>query len=161
MYGNAPLEWSRATEQLESAAGMLTYWLATMRADGRPHIAGIGAKWVNERIWFTSGPSRQKSRNLATSANCAVSVALPGIDLTVNGTAVRVTDEATIARLAERYAADGWPAVAEGGSDSPVRRRRQAVRTRTTPITALGNQANAHRSTGYRESRIARRSMDR
>jgi hypothetical protein len=71
---------------------------------------------VDERIWFTSGPRRQKSRNLAASANCAVSVALPGIDLTVNGTAVRVTDEATVARLAERYAADGWPAVAEGGS---------------------------------------------
>lgn len=49
---------------------MLTYWLATTRADGRPHTAGVGAKWLDERLWFTSGPSRQKSRNLAANANC-------------------------------------------------------------------------------------------
>jgi hypothetical protein len=116
IYGNAPIEWSRATEQLDSAHRMLTYWLATTRPDGRPHAAGVGAMWVDGRFWFTSGPSRQKSRNLAASGHCVLSVSLPGIDLIANGTAAKVADEATVARLAERYAANGWPAVAQGSS---------------------------------------------
>jgi hypothetical protein len=43
-------------------------------------------------------------------------VSLPGLDLVVEGTAAKVTDDATLQRLAERYAAQGWPARAENGA---------------------------------------------
>jgi len=41
-------------------------------------------------------------------------VALGDLDLTVEGTATKVTDATTLQRMAERYAAQGWPARATG-----------------------------------------------
>jgi pyridoxine/pyridoxamine 5'-phosphate oxidase len=124
IYGNEPIPWSRALHELEVAPSETdaeagppkTYWLATVGPDGRPHLAGVGALWVDGRFYFTSGPGTRKSRNLAVNPSCAVSVSLTGIDLVVEGTAARVTDEATVKRIAERYAAQGWPARATGGA---------------------------------------------
>jgi hypothetical protein len=40
-----------------------------------------------------SGAGTRKSRNLAQNANCVVSMSLLGIDLVIEGTAVRVRDD--------------------------------------------------------------------
>jgi hypothetical protein len=45
-----------------------------------------------------------------------MSMSLPGLDLIVEGRAAKVTDQPTIERLAERYAAQGWPARATEGA---------------------------------------------
>jgi len=117
IYGSAPLLWSRAKKQLEAPPGTsITHFLATVRPDGRPHVAGVGALWVDDRFYFTSGAGTRKSRNLAERADCVISVRLPDIDLVVEGTAAKVTDDATLQRLAEQYAAQGWPATVENGS---------------------------------------------
>ncbi len=119
IYGDAPLPWSRALEQLEAAPATQaprTTWLSTVRPDGQPHVAGIGALWVDGRFYFTSGPGTRKSRNLAANPNCALSMALPGLDLVVEGKATKVTDQAALERLAQRYAAQGWPAKATDGA---------------------------------------------
>jgi hypothetical protein len=119
IYGGPPIPWSRALEQLEAipdAEVPRTTWLSTVGPDARPHTAGIGALWVDGKFYFTSGLSTRKSRNLATNPNCTMSVSLPGLDLVVEGRAARVTDQATIERLAERYAAQGWPARATDGA---------------------------------------------
>ena len=42
IYGGAPIPWSRAVQQLEAESAK-SYWLATVRPDGRPHVAGVGA----------------------------------------------------------------------------------------------------------------------
>ncbi len=117
IYGSGPIPWSRPLEQLESfAAGPdSSTWLSTTRPDGRPHVAGVGALWLDGKFYFVSGASTRKSRNLEASPGCVISVSLPGIDFIVEGTAVKVTDEATLQRLAERYAAQGWsPTVKDG-----------------------------------------------
>ena len=88
IYGDPPIPWSRALEQLEAAPvtqSPRTTWLSTVRPDGRPHLAGIGALWVDGKFYFTSGPGTRKSRNLAANPNCALSMALPGLDLVVEG----------------------------------------------------------------------------
>ena len=124
IYGDPPIPWSRALEQLEASARETvdetqvprTYWLSTVRPDGRPHAAGVGALWLDGRFYFTSGPGTRKSRNLAANPNCAISVSLPGLDLILEGRAAKVTDQPTLERLAERYAAQGWPARAIDGA---------------------------------------------
>jgi hypothetical protein len=123
IYGDAPIPWSRALKALETAphkpgdpGGPKTYWLATTRPDGRPHIAGVGALWVDGKFYFTSGAATRKSRNLAANPNCVISVALSGIDLVVEGSARIVTDEPTLRRLAGLYAAQGWPASVSDGA---------------------------------------------
>jgi hypothetical protein len=113
IYGNEPIPWARALKHLEAGAAT-SYWLATTRPDGRPHIAGVGAKWVEGRLYFTSGPGTRKSRNLAENPRCVVSMSFPDLDLVIEGTAARVTDEASLARLAERYSSQGWPAAVSG-----------------------------------------------
>jgi hypothetical protein len=42
------------------------------------------------------------------------SVKLEGIDLVLEGEAIRATDKGTLERLAERYRAVGWPAEVDG-----------------------------------------------
>ena len=71
IYGHEPLPWSRATELLEAETGMdVTHFLATVRPDGRPHVAGIGALWLDDRFYFTTGAKTQKGRNLAGQPDC-------------------------------------------------------------------------------------------
>src|ERR671911_379873 len=102
-YGNAELPWSRPRDILadEKTPGEdLTFFVATVRPDGRPHSAGVGAVWVDGELYFTSGPGTRKSRNLAANPACSVSVRLRGIDLVLEGEAHRVTDSSTLERLA-------------------------------------------------------------
>jgi hypothetical protein len=117
IYGHEPLPWSRALEQLEATnhhdGPARTFWLSTVGPDGSPHCAGVGSLWVDGQVYFTSGPGTRKSLNLAHDPRCAISVSLPGLDLIIRGRADRVTDQPTLERLAERYAAQGWPASAE------------------------------------------------
>ena len=79
-------------------------------------MAAVGAFWLDVKFYFTSGAGTRKSRDLAVNPNCVVSVALPNLDLVIEGTAIQVTDDATLQRLAERYAAQGWPAQVENGA---------------------------------------------
>jgi hypothetical protein len=115
IYGAKPIPWSRALKQLGSSAGG-TYWLATTTPDGRPHVAAVGALWVDGKIYFVSGKRTRKSRNLAANPSCVVSVSLAGIDLVFEGTAIRIADRPTLLRLAKRYAAQGWPASVSGAA---------------------------------------------
>jgi hypothetical protein len=116
IYGAEPIPWSRALDQLQDDAARKTYWLATVRPDGRPHVAGVGALWLDGMFYFTSGAGTRKSRNLAEHPSCVVSVTLPDLDLVVEGTVTEVTDGVTLQRVAERYAAQGWPASVDDGA---------------------------------------------
>ncbi len=115
-YGSAELPWSRPRDILagDPAAAGLTFFVATVRPDGRPHSAGVGATWVDGALYFVSGPGTRKSRNLARDPSCSVSVGLPGIDLVLDGEAHRVTDESTLEALAAVYRTGGWPASVDG-----------------------------------------------
>jgi pyridoxamine 5'-phosphate oxidase-like protein len=120
IYGHDPIPWSRASNQL-AAQGRgegpgRTCWLATTDADGSPHLAAVGAIWLDDKFYFTSGPRLRKSRNLAANPRCAVSVSLDDIDVVVEGTAHKVTDPARLERVANVYASLGWPARASAGA---------------------------------------------
>jgi hypothetical protein len=117
IYGHPPIPWSRAEHQLEAAVGeSVRHWLATVRPDGRPHVAGVGALWVDGKFYFVSGAGTRKSRNLAERTDCVISVNLPDLDLVVEGVATKVTDGPTLQRLAELYDAQGWPATVKDGA---------------------------------------------
>ena len=93
-----------------------TFFLSTVDADGRPHVTGVGAMWVDGRSYFAGGPRSRKIRNVERDPRCALAVAATGYDVTLEGRATRVTDEAALERLAQVFAADGWaPTVAGGG----------------------------------------------
>ena len=117
---NAPLvDWDRVATRLDQGMTQApgtggpnrhTCWLATINADGSPHVTGVGALWVDDAFWFETGESTRKGKNLARDPRCTLSVATHDFDLIVDGTARKVTDPATVAAMAERWAAEGWPA---------------------------------------------------
>jgi hypothetical protein len=115
-YGSAELPWSRPRDLLAaSPAGAGTsFFLGTTRPDGRPHAAGIGALWLDDELYFVSGPGTRKSRNLAANPACTISVGLEDIDLVLEGEAVRIVDRETLERAAAVYREAGWPAEVEG-----------------------------------------------
>jgi len=81
-----------------------TYWLATVRPDGRPHVVPVLAVWLDSALHFTSNRAARKARNLAHSPRCVISVGGPALDLVVEGDAAKVRGGAMLQRLAEVYA---------------------------------------------------------
>jgi PPOX class probable F420-dependent enzyme len=119
LYQLPPIDWAvvgaRLDQGLSQAPGTggpdrHTCWLTTINPDGSPHVTGIGALWVDGTFWFETGERSRKGRNLLRDPRCVLSVATHEFDLVAEGTAEKVTDPATVADLAERWAADGWPA---------------------------------------------------
>jgi Pyridoxamine 5'-phosphate oxidase len=115
-YGNEALPWSRARDRLagDTPKAATAAFLSTVRPDGRPHSAGIGPLWLDDDVYFTSGPGARKARNLAENPACTLSLRLEGLDLVLEGEAARVTDEETLERAAAAYREGGWPAEVEG-----------------------------------------------
>ena len=118
-YGLPVLSWAgieaRLSDGLTQAPGTggpdrHTCWLATVNPDGSPHVTGVGAIWADGSWWFETGRNTRKGRNLGRDPRCSLSVAAREFDLVVEGAAAIVTDRATVARLAARWVAAGWPA---------------------------------------------------
>src|SRR5512134_2304490 len=104
-YGSAALPWSRPHDLLAASATQpnTRFFLGTVRPDGRPHAAGIGALWHDGDLYIVSGPETRKSRNLAANPNATITMGLPGIDLVLEGEAKRVTDRQTLGAVAACY----------------------------------------------------------
>jgi hypothetical protein len=119
LYELPPIEWASIVARLDQGVTQApdtggpnrhTCWLSTIDPDGRPHVSGIGGMWVDDAFWFETGDSSRKGRNLARDPRCTLAVAVHEFDLVVEGQSEKVTDPATVAQMAERWAAEGWPA---------------------------------------------------
>lgn len=117
IYAQNKTPWAEVEQQIvdNPAQPGQSYWLATTNADGSPHVVGIGALWVDGSFYIASGRGTRKSRNLERDPRCVVSTALPGHDVTVEGEATLVADQAKLEYVAAAFAAHGWaPTVREG-----------------------------------------------
>ena len=115
--GLPPVDWSAVVERLASGASpdpesfnARTTWLTTVNADGSPHVTPVGALWMEGTFWVQTGAGTRKARNLARDPRCSVAVSILDADVVVEGTAIRVTDPAAVARAAAGWAEGGWPA---------------------------------------------------
>jgi hypothetical protein len=114
--GADPIPWSRPLEQLDGGAlrdGAAAF-LGTVRPDGRPHSARIGAAWYDGDVYFQTGQQTRKARNLETNPACTLSMSLTGIDLVFEGVAERVTDGPALEAVAAVWRDGGWPAEVSG-----------------------------------------------
>jgi nitroimidazol reductase NimA-like FMN-containing flavoprotein (pyridoxamine 5'-phosphate oxidase superfamily) len=110
-------EWDETCRVLESAE---LFWISTVRADGRPHVTPLVAVWLDDAIHFCTGPDEQKAVNLRGNPNVVLTTGCnlwdKGLDVMVEGTAVRVTDDAQLERLAR-----AWTTKWDGRWRYPVR----------------------------------------
>jgi general stress protein 26 len=99
--GAKPRPWSDVDRVLTESE---MFWLSTVRRDGRPHVTPIPAVWHDGVLHFCSGSHEQKSKNLQSDPRCILTTGTnslhSGLDVVVEGTAVRVTDRARLLRLA-------------------------------------------------------------
>ena len=49
-------------------------WLATVRADGRPHLIPIWYVWLDDIIWIATGRGTQKHFNIQHNPKVAISL---------------------------------------------------------------------------------------
>lgn len=77
-------------------------WLATVRADGRPHLAPLWYVWLEGQIYVATGTDTQKYANLR--GNQSVALALPDASnvIIIEGTA-QAADAKTVDKLAEHF----------------------------------------------------------
>ncbi|OLB66857.1 MAG: pyridoxamine 5'-phosphate oxidase [Actinobacteria bacterium 13_2_20CM_2_72_6] len=110
--GATAQSWARADGQLRAAE---LFWISTVRPDGRPHVTPLVAVWLDGSMFFSTGPTERKAKNLAANPNCILTTGQnswnEGFDIVVEGAAERVTDDDRLRRVAaaflEKYG-DPW-----------------------------------------------------
>lgn len=83
--------WAEARRRLADAD---SYWLATVRPNGRPHVMPVLAVWLGCALCFSTSETSRKGQNLACSSYCVLTVgshALPALHLVFEGDARKVT----------------------------------------------------------------------
>lgn len=114
--GLPPVSWDGIVEKLHDrvapardAHNARTTWLTSLNEDGSPHVTAVGAMWLDGTFWFQTGDTR-KGRNIERDPRCSIALSILDADVVFEGDASRVTDPAAVARVAEAWADDGWPA---------------------------------------------------
>jgi uncharacterized pyridoxamine 5'-phosphate oxidase family protein len=114
------VEWEETCRILEAAE---LFWISTVRADGRPHVTPVVAVWVDGAVCFCTGPGEQKFANLRGNPHVVLTTGCAtwdhGIDVIVEGDAVRVTDDAELRKFAAAFTVrwDGrWQFAARDGA---------------------------------------------
>jgi nitroimidazol reductase NimA-like FMN-containing flavoprotein (pyridoxamine 5'-phosphate oxidase superfamily) len=99
-----PTPWAVALATIQAAE---LFWISTVRADGRPHVTPLPAVWDEGALHFCTGAHEQKGVNLAGNPNVVLTTGtnrwMEGLDVTVEGRAVAVTDEVRLHPLADRW----------------------------------------------------------
>jgi Pyridoxamine 5'-phosphate oxidase len=111
---------AKGRRQLERAE---VSWLSTVRPDGRPHVTPMVSVWLNGALYFSTGPTERKAKNLAKNSHCIITtgcnVLSEGLDVVVEGEAAMVKDKADTfaAKYAPpfRFSARDFAGYGEGG----------------------------------------------
>ena len=104
--GASPVTWADVEPILQDSE---ISWLSTVRGDGRPHVTPIPTVWRAGRLHFCTGTLEQKTKNLARDPRCILTTGTNalhgGIDVVVEGSVVRRTDDAELRELAALWKA--------------------------------------------------------
>ena len=97
--------WDETCRVLEEAQ---VFWISTVRSDGRPHVTPCAAVWSEGVLYFDTGTTQQKALNLRSNPHVVLTTGCNdwdrGLDVVVEGEAVRVSDDDLLRRLADMWA---------------------------------------------------------
>ncbi|MEV6429240.1 pyridoxamine 5'-phosphate oxidase family protein [Nocardia sp. NPDC051463] len=117
--GSSP-SWAEVVDVLKKSE---MFWLSTARSNGRPHLTPLPAIWHRGRLHICTGDKEQKAKNLFAEPRCSLATGTDrmnsGLDVVVEGTVERITDQATSHELAELWKSElAWDfSVRDGGFD--------------------------------------------
>jgi nitroimidazol reductase NimA-like FMN-containing flavoprotein (pyridoxamine 5'-phosphate oxidase superfamily) len=98
-----PIAWTQGRDGLQDAQ---VFWLSTVRPDGRPHVTPLLGVWLDEALYFCTGSTERKAKNLMENQHCVLTTGcngIDGLDLVVEGDAAKVRDEAELRSVADTY----------------------------------------------------------
>jgi nitroimidazol reductase NimA-like FMN-containing flavoprotein (pyridoxamine 5'-phosphate oxidase superfamily) len=97
--------WEQTRRVLETAE---LFWLSTVRTDGRPHVTPVVTVWHDGAIHFSSADTEQKVINLRGNPHVILTTGCnrweEGLDVVVEGEAVRISDHDRLEQLARVWA---------------------------------------------------------
>jgi Pyridoxamine 5'-phosphate oxidase len=140
----SPTPWAVGLEAVLAAD---TFWLSTVRPDGRPHVTPVIAVWRDDAIWFSTGAEERKARNLVENRLCILTTGgsdLVGgaLDVVLEGEVEQVTDDGGLEPIAEAFAAKYgtavWDFVVGDGAFSHRVGGGRALVFRVRPVRGLG-----------------------
>jgi len=145
-------DWADGQRELTDAE---LSWLTTVRPDGRPHVTPLLTVWLDGALHFCTGECERKSRNLAENPQVALTTGRNalrgGLDVVVEGTAVRVLDRERLQALADaweqKYGSEWHFDVRDGGFDG---QGGTAHVFRVEPATAFGFAKDPYSQTRWR-----------
>lgn len=137
-----PTGWAQARADLQDAH---VYWLSTVRPGGRPHVTPLLGIWLDGALYFCTGSTERKAKNLAQNPHCVLTTGrntLDGLDLVVEGEAARVSDETELRSVADTYESKYGPRLTAPGGTwfglGDAIRDGNALVYRVDPLTAFG-----------------------
>ena len=96
--------WDATRRDLDAAE---LFWISAVRPDGRPSVSPLVAVWLDDALHFCTGSEEQKAVNLRGNQHVVLTTGCntwdSGLDLIVEGVAVRQTDPDVLERLAEAW----------------------------------------------------------
>ena len=84
-------------------AGARNYWIGTTRPDGRPHSAPVWGVWLDSVLWFSTGETSVKGRNIARSPEVVVVPELNNEAVIIEGRARTVKSPAKLKPVWKAY----------------------------------------------------------
>ncbi len=112
------VDWAWAVEKLTASRN---YWIATTRADGRPHSMPVWGVVVDGEVWFGTSDTSVKGRNLARSPELVATTESGDETVILEGVAAR---EPVTQEVADAYEAKYAWRPEEVGTFYVVRPRR-------------------------------------
>src|SRR5262249_1490566 len=104
-FGEAPLAWSWAEDQLADARN---YWISTIALNGRPHVRPVWGVWLDNTVQFTTGGRHVE--NIARDPRVTVNLESGEECVIIEGVAETTTDEARHQAFIEVYEPKyDWP----------------------------------------------------
>lgn len=105
--GQRLLDWAWAEERLVASRN---YWIATTRADARPHLMPVWGVWHGAALWFSTGAESVKARNLAENPACSAGTERADEAVIVEGHVSVITDATQLAAVYAAYRSKyDWP----------------------------------------------------
>jgi nitroimidazol reductase NimA-like FMN-containing flavoprotein (pyridoxamine 5'-phosphate oxidase superfamily) len=102
--GATATSWEDARVALVAAE---IFWIATVRTSGQPNMTPLVAVWLDDALHFCTGETEQKAANLRGNEHVVLMTGCNqwnrGMDVVVEGKAVRVTEQRELERLAAAW----------------------------------------------------------
>jgi len=126
------LAWTDVEARLVNAT---SYWLTTVRPDGRPHVVPRWGVWLDGRFWYDGAPTTVHVQNLTTNPACSLNLESGTEAVIVEGESrpAQAPAEGLGARIAAAFvkyhdlgyspAADAWAGEGGGGLRVLIPRR--------------------------------------